>query len=349
MARTSIYKTEVVRARDKLLAMGRYPSIDAVRIELGNTGSKGTIHRYLKEIEEEEGSLTGTKVAASEAIQDLVARLAERLHEEAAAPISELTARHAAELAEQRVTQDAMASEMANLRTALEKAQTDLADEQVRHQKTTDRLQQEITAHATATQQVMDLGDRLRAEEEHRQSLEEKHTHAREALEHFRTAAKEQREQDLRQHEQQVQFLQGEVRSLGNKLIHAQQTVATSNQECARLTSELAQSERALHKMKTEVRNLKDAKSELIRAQEQKNELTHRVVELEAQIAAANAMNGELEAGRTHDRAVIHQLQIDLAAARATAEAQDQLATRIQALVTQLPGSASQKRPTGAL
>ena len=51
MARASIYKSEVVRARDKLLAMGRYPSIDAVRIELGNTGSKGTIHRYLKEIE----------------------------------------------------------------------------------------------------------------------------------------------------------------------------------------------------------------------------------------------------------------------------------------------------------
>ncbi|MCF3774118.1 DNA-binding protein, partial [Salmonella enterica subsp. enterica serovar Weltevreden] len=33
--------------------MGRYPSIDAIRSELGDTGSKGTIHRYLKEIEEE--------------------------------------------------------------------------------------------------------------------------------------------------------------------------------------------------------------------------------------------------------------------------------------------------------
>lgn len=54
MARAGIYKSEVVRARDNLLAMGRYPSIDAIRGELGNTGSKGTIHRYLKEIEEEE-------------------------------------------------------------------------------------------------------------------------------------------------------------------------------------------------------------------------------------------------------------------------------------------------------
>ena len=38
MARAGIYKSEVVRARNKLLAMGRYPSIDAIRSELGDTG-----------------------------------------------------------------------------------------------------------------------------------------------------------------------------------------------------------------------------------------------------------------------------------------------------------------------
>ncbi len=97
MARSGIYKSEVIRARDKLLAMGRHPSIDAVRQELGNTGSKATIHRYLKEIEEEEGGKSGTKVAISEALQDLVARLAERLNLEADTRIAELTAKHAVE------------------------------------------------------------------------------------------------------------------------------------------------------------------------------------------------------------------------------------------------------------
>ena len=77
MARAGIYKSEVLRARDKLLATGRNPSIDAVREELG-TGSKSTIHRYLKEIEEEEGPATGSRVAVSEALQDLVGRVAER-------------------------------------------------------------------------------------------------------------------------------------------------------------------------------------------------------------------------------------------------------------------------------
>ncbi|HHF8696646.1 TPA: DNA-binding protein [Klebsiella pneumoniae] len=44
MRRSGIYKAEVQRARQNLLAQGRYPSIDAVRAELGDTGSKTTIH-----------------------------------------------------------------------------------------------------------------------------------------------------------------------------------------------------------------------------------------------------------------------------------------------------------------
>ena len=51
MARGGINKAIVQKARQALLARGEHPSIDAVRIELGNTGSKTTIHRYLKELD----------------------------------------------------------------------------------------------------------------------------------------------------------------------------------------------------------------------------------------------------------------------------------------------------------
>lgn len=115
MARGGIYKSEVIRAREKLLAVGRYPSIDAVRQELGNTGSKATIHRYLKEIEEEEGGKTGSKVAISEALQDLVARLAERLNMEADARIADLTAKHTAELSEHRQAHEAVQARSSEL------------------------------------------------------------------------------------------------------------------------------------------------------------------------------------------------------------------------------------------
>lgn len=110
MARAGIYKSEVLRARDKLRALGRYPSIDAIRTELG-TGSKGTIHRYLKEIEEDEGGSSGAKVPISEALHDLVASLATRLQEEADARVSDAEAKHAVQLQQRAQAMTAMAQE----------------------------------------------------------------------------------------------------------------------------------------------------------------------------------------------------------------------------------------------
>ena len=82
MARTGLYKSDVKKARDHLVGQGRHPSVDAVRVELGNTGSKTTIHKYLKELEEEDGG-ESAKAPLSDALQDLVARLAAQLQEEA--------------------------------------------------------------------------------------------------------------------------------------------------------------------------------------------------------------------------------------------------------------------------
>ena len=100
MARSGLYKTDVQRARDALLAQGKRPSVDAVRVALGNTGSKTTIHRYLRELEEEEGQGPGTHMAISQALQDLVGRLAARLQEEADAIVAQARQRHETQLQE---------------------------------------------------------------------------------------------------------------------------------------------------------------------------------------------------------------------------------------------------------
>jgi SOS-response transcriptional repressor LexA len=153
------------------LATGRNPSIDAVREELG-TGSKSTIHRYLKEIEEEEGGATGTRVAVSEAIQDLVCRLAARVNEEAEERVTAMQARHAEQL----------------------------------------------------------------------------------ALEHFRESTKEQRDQDQRKHEQQVQYLQAELRTVNETLATKQQEAVHTLQENARLLGDLSRAQGDLHQAQEEVR-----------------------------------------------------------------------------------------------
>jgi chromosome segregation ATPase len=338
MARGGIYKSEVIRARTALLSQGIYPSIDAVRQELGNTGSKATIHRYLKEIEEEEGGKTGGKVAISEALQDLVARLAERLVQEADGRIAELAAKHSEEIGQLQQVLSASQAHNTALENELLDATSEMVTEQKNHERTAERLRNESLTLAQVRQQVTDLNDRLAELETHRQSLEEKHTHAREALEHFRAAAKEQREQDLRQHEQQVQYLQGEIKALKGSLIQAQLEAANSNKENARLVGEVARAERSLHEANAGLRELQGAKSELNSAQQQVERLGRQVVELQAQVGKHEELNQSLEAALVSERAQTQELKIELSAVKAAAEAQSQLTEKIQAWLTPKPG-----------
>jgi hypothetical protein len=56
-ARAGPSRMYIKRAHDALLTERQNSSIDGMRIALDNICSKTTIHRYLKELEEEEGSL----------------------------------------------------------------------------------------------------------------------------------------------------------------------------------------------------------------------------------------------------------------------------------------------------
>ncbi len=82
MARGGISKAVVQKARNALLSRGVHPSIDAVRIELGNTGSKTTIHRYLKELESAEQTVSSD--ALSTPLTGLIEQLLGQLKTEAA-------------------------------------------------------------------------------------------------------------------------------------------------------------------------------------------------------------------------------------------------------------------------
>jgi len=84
MARSGLTKSQVREARDRLLAEGRHPSVDAVRHALGDSGSKSTIHKYLKELRAEDGDADAVPGMRREdtgrALHALVDELADRLH-----------------------------------------------------------------------------------------------------------------------------------------------------------------------------------------------------------------------------------------------------------------------------
>ncbi|MDP2817706.1 MAG: DNA-binding protein [Polaromonas sp.] len=324
MARAGIYKSEVLRARNKLLATGRNPSIDAVREELG-TGSKSTIHRYLKEIEEEEGPATGSRVAVSEAIQDLVGRLAARVNEEAEERVTTAQARHAEQLTQHQQATAALKTEAQSTRQQLEQNQRTLAEEKTAHGKTSETLNSKTLECTQLAQQVVDLQERLAAEERHRQSLEEKHQHARQALEHFRQSTKEQREQDQRKHEQQVQYLQAELRTVNETLATKQQEAVRTLQENARLLGDLSRAQGDLHQAQEEVRGLRPLKDELGFAQRRTEELGRRLVEQDSAVQQLSTSNKELLTKVDELLTAKQQLEVALATARSSVTAQEQV------------------------
>ena len=57
MGRIGISEYQVFQAADLLAADGVHPSVDTVRVELGNTGSRTTINKYLKEWREQRTAL----------------------------------------------------------------------------------------------------------------------------------------------------------------------------------------------------------------------------------------------------------------------------------------------------
>ena len=234
MARSGLYKSDIQKARDRLLAQGKHPSVDAVRVELGNTGSKSTIHRYLKELEEEDGQGLGAKVAVSDALQDLIGRLAGRLHEEADAVVTQAQQRFEVQLQERTQALEQQQQEGAALSTQLQRTDGVLQAEIIDHTATRQALADATLLIGQLEERVAGLVTRLAEHETHARSLEEKHQHAREALEHYRTSVKEQREQEQRRHEHQVQELQVSLRQ-------ANETLTSKNHELLQLNRDNGQ------------------------------------------------------------------------------------------------------------
>jgi DNA repair exonuclease SbcCD ATPase subunit len=331
MARTGLYKSEVKMARDALLAQGKHPSVDAVRIALGNTGSKTTIHKYLKELEAEDGGADGRKTSISEALQNLVERLATQLQDEAHVQIEALQAQHSEQARQHAEVLAAIRQETEQLGAQWQRTDAALQQEIESHRAMRDALQKETVARHTAEQHATDLRERLAENEAHRQSLEEKHRHARDALEHYRQAVKDQRDQDQRRHEQQLQQLQAELRQARQTVIVKQEEVSRLNQDGARLVADLSHAQKALYDQQTHSRRL-EQKLESLHGMEQ------RAAMLEARLADKDAQAGLLQeqltkttanAGALSDQ--VRNLELTLAAAQAKHASQQEIVTELRA------------------
>ena len=250
MARSGLSKDEVRQARDVLIAQGKYPSVDAVRIMLGNTGSKSTIHKYLKELDEEDGVKEIGQPAVSDVLQGLIAGLADRLQLEANQQMELLKQEFMDAEKNYQQQLEALHNQLNVLQLDKDAMEAVLVDQRQQHAQTCQALQQENLSRQLLQQQLEGLQQLGVEKDQHIQSLEEKHKHGQKALEHYRAAVKEQRDQDLRRHDQQVQQLQAEGRHLQQSIVIKQDELTRANTKNAELVSELHALQQQLGELK---------------------------------------------------------------------------------------------------
>lgn len=335
MARTGLYKSDVKKARDSLISQGTNPSVDAVRVALGNTGSKTTIHKYLKELESED-SAGGKRNSISEALQDLVERLAAQLEGDAQQRIAAAVAASDAKVAEQQALLQAALNENVQQRARVQELDATAQEQAAALAGSRDAHQRESTKRQVAEQQVADLQQRLAENEMHRQSLEEKHQHARQALEHYRQSVKEQREADIRRHELQVQQVQAELRLAQQAVAVKQEEMTRLNQEGAKLVLELQHTKQRLYEGLTQVRKLEQKVESQQTLQVQFSDIERQ---LAGKIAEAKLLAEQLK--NVNDqiepiKAEVRQLELLLAQANAKAQAQEQIGEQMHAYLDKI-------------
>jgi myosin heavy subunit len=293
MARGGVNKALVQKARQALLAKGTYPSIDAVRVELGNTGSKTTIARYLKEIESFDPRSPSSRDSLGEELSAMIASLLDRLMEEGNEPIEQ--ARSAFDL--QRVALESqiadLQSELTSARRQLDAQQAAIEAQTTDLQTTQSSLQAELTRNAGLSQRCSDLDAQVGDRNKQIQSLEEKHVHARGALEHYRESVKEQREQDQRRHESQLHESQVEQRKLRESLAVKQDESTRLNRDNERLLGESRQQLKTLNSQGDQIQALTAQVQALVLAEARAGAI------IELQKSTASELNDELKALRT--------------------------------------------------
>lgn len=236
MARSGINKALVQSARDALLARGEAPSIDAVRVELGDTGSKTTISRYLRELASEEPRPPA--VTLNEEVQTYIGSLVQRLAADAQAAVSADRAR----LERQRQVYEQQRQVDNARHDELKKNHQLLLEERVEARKQERSLATRIEQLEGDRQRLLatesHLQQAVRDRDEQLRSLEEKYQQARESLVHFREHSRQQREADIQRHEAQVQQLQHEQRRLQEQLMSKQEELTHLYRDLERQNAE---------------------------------------------------------------------------------------------------------------
>lgn len=255
MARSGIKRENVEKARQALIARGVSISIDAIRIELGNTGSKSTIHKHLKDIEQEEAGREMCP-SLSEELMVLIGHVAKRIETEANEKIQLLRSEHQQEVTELRNKIEGIEHENSELReqhTVLQNANSSGQEECSTLKNRLDQCEQKVSH---SQQAIVSRDKEIDLLTSHNASLEAKHKDARDSLSHYRESLKHQRVQERSRYDEQIAQLQQAHREC-QLLLTKKQDLLTTTQ------SDLVEAKAALTQLRNSFESTQSAMSKL--------------------------------------------------------------------------------------
>lgn len=333
MSRSGLTKNKVKQARDILISQNKYPSVDAVRIELGNTGSKSTIHKYLKELEEDEEQGIGQNHSISETIQSLVTRLAEQLHIEANIEIEKTIETNRINEEKLKEELETLCNELGQTKMALQERNERVIEQHEINNALKSSLDKEIITKNRLEQQVISLTESLEQHKEYFSNLEEKFKHAQQSLEHYRESVKEQRQQDIRRHEHQIQLLQAESRQLQQTIITKQDKLNETSLENTKLKTQLSiltenhkTFDKTISDLTSELENIKQREASLSLSLHSRDESLQK---LENQLKVAIKEKNHLELNNK-------ELEKQLITSQAKFEMQQKMLAQLQELLAKI-------------
>ncbi len=280
MARPGINKALVQQARDRLIARGIHPSIEMVRSELGNTGSKTTILRLLQELNLEEPKPPYVEV--DQELQMFISSLAQRMAADAQEAVATDRARLEREEEAYRRKRQADEARLSELQNIYERTDKERREGQERERELSDRLQQ-LEGERQRLHTAEQLQHQLLEERAVQiASLEQKLREARDSLSHFREQQLEHRNTEVARYEETIRTLQHELRALQGQSLAKQEEISSLYRDLERLSVE--QRHRA-HELQMQAQELQEENRRLHAAQDALRAEQSRSAELQRDLS----------------------------------------------------------------
>jgi chromosome segregation ATPase len=207
---------------------------------------------------EEERETPDSVASLSEELGTLVTNIANRLQSEANEIIEQSEGKHQDEVI---TWQEKCVTLEGNALQSQEQV-SDLTAKLSQQKSLNHALEEKLNTLKLAQAQLVEkeaaLQQRLAEKQTHIDSLEDKHTHAREALAHFREAAKAQREQEQQHHEHQLQQVQAELRQANQMLVIKQDELTNKAKALSTLETIIAVRDSKLSDTTTQMEKLKN-------------------------------------------------------------------------------------------